>query len=53
MLEALIEGERPKPRSEILDTAVTGAHVAGTAAAVPGTGALWKARRQKLKFRSS
>ena len=46
MLEALIEGERPKPPSEILDTGVTAAHVAGTAAAVPGTGALWKARRK-------
>ena len=46
MLEALIEGERPKPPSEILDTGLTGAHVAATAAAVPGTSALWKARRQ-------
>ena len=46
MLDALIEGERPQPRSKILDTGVTAAHVAGTAAAVPGTGALWKARRK-------
>ena len=46
MLEDLIERqERTKPPSKILDTAVTGTHVAGTAAAVPGTGALWKARR--------
>ena len=47
MLEALIEGERPKPRSEILDTATTVGALGATAAAVPGTGALWKARRAK------
>jgi hypothetical protein len=46
MLEALIEGERPKPRSEILDTATTAGMVGATAAAIPGTSALWKARRQ-------
>jgi len=45
MLEALIEGERPKPRSEILDWGVKGAGVGATAAAVPGMGALYKARR--------
>ena len=47
MLEALIEGERPKPRSEILDWSHTAGTVGATAAAVPGTGALWKARRAK------
>jgi hypothetical protein len=47
MLEALIEGERPKPRSEILDWGTTAGMVGATAAAVPGTGALWKARRAK------
>tara|TARA_R110002049_G_scaffold6754_2_gene41681 strand:+ start:230 stop:2503 length:2274 start_codon:yes stop_codon:yes gene_type:complete len=46
MLEALIEGERPRPRSEILDTATTAGALGATAAAIPGTGALWKARRQ-------
>jgi hypothetical protein len=45
MLDALIEGERPKPRSEILDWTHTGATVGATAAAVPGTSALYKARR--------
>ena len=45
MLEALIEGERPKPRSEILDWSHTAGTVGATAAAVPGTSALWKARR--------
>ena len=52
MLEALIEGERPKPRSEILDWGTTAGAVGATAAAVPGSGALYKFRRgcQKLKF---
>jgi hypothetical protein len=45
MLDALIEGERPKPRSEILDWSHTAGTLGATAAAVPGTGALWKARR--------
>ena len=45
MLEALIEGERPKPRSEALDLAHTVGTVGATAAAVPGTGALYKYRR--------
>ena len=49
MLEALIEGERPKPRSEILDTATTVGALGATAAAVPGTGAVWKARRAPFK----
>ena len=47
MLEALIEGERPKPPSEILGWGTTAGMVGATAAAVPGTGALWKARRAK------
>ena len=45
MLDALIEGERPKPRSEALDLAHTAGTVGATAAAVPGTGALYKYRR--------
>jgi hypothetical protein len=45
MLEALIEGERPKPRSEILDWGTTAGEVGATAAAVPGSGALYKYRR--------
>jgi len=45
MLDALIEGERPKPRSEILDWSHTAGTLGATAAAVPGTGALYKARR--------
>jgi len=45
MLEALIEGERPKPRSEILDWGTTAGTVGATAAAVPGSGALYKFRR--------
>ena len=46
MLDALIETqERTKPRSEILDWTHTGATVGATAAAVPGTSALYKARR--------
>ena len=46
MLEALIEAERtPKPRSEILDWSHTAGTVGATAAAVPGTGALYKFRR--------
>ena len=35
MLEALIEGERPKPRSEILDWGIGAGTVGATAAAVP------------------
>jgi len=45
MLEALIEGERPKPRSEILDWGIGAGEVGATAAAVPGTSALYKVRR--------
>ena len=45
MLEALIEGERPKPRSEILDWSLGGAELGATAAAIPGSGALYKFRR--------
>ncbi len=45
MLEALIEGERPKPRSEILDWGIGAGQVGATAAAVPGSGALYKYRR--------
>jgi hypothetical protein len=45
MLEALLEGERPKPKSEALDLTHTGAEIGATAAAVPGSGALYKARR--------
>ena len=45
MLDALIEGERPKPRSEILDWSHTAGTLGATAAAVPGTSALYKARR--------
>jgi hypothetical protein len=47
MLLSTIEGERPKPRSEILDWSHTAGAVGATAAAVPGTGALYKARRAK------
>ena len=48
MLEDLIERqERKKPRSEILDWGTTAGALGATAAAVPGTGALWKARRAK------
>ena len=46
MLAALIEGERPKPRSEILDWSLTGASVGATASAVPGMGAVYRARRK-------
>ena len=49
MLEALIEGERPRPRSEILDTATTAGALGATAAAIPGTGALYKYRRGLLE----
>ena len=45
MLEALIEGEQPKPRSEILDWGTTAGAVGATAAAVPGSGAMYKYRR--------
>ena len=45
MLTALIEGERPKPRSEILDWGIGAGTLGATAAAVPGTSALYKARR--------
>ena len=47
MLEALLERERPKPRSEILDWSHTAGTVGATAAAVPGSGALMRARRMK------
>ena len=47
MLLSTIESqERPKPRSEILDWGLTGATVAATAAAVPGMGAVYAARRK-------
>jgi len=47
MLLSTIEAqERPKPRSEILDWSVTGAGVGATAAAVPGMGAVYRARRK-------
>ena len=45
LLDALIEGERPKPRSEILDWGIGAGQLGATAAAVPGTGALYKYRR--------
>ena len=46
MLDALIEAqERKKPRSEILDWGIGAGTVGATAAAVPGTSALYKARR--------
>ena len=46
MLLSTIEAqERKKPRSEILDWTHTGATVGATAAAVPGSGALYKFRR--------
>jgi hypothetical protein len=45
MLDALIEGERPKPRSEILDWGMGAGTLGTTAAAVPGSGALYKYRR--------
>ena len=45
MLTALIEGERPKPRSDILDWGIGAGTLGATAAAVPGTSALYKARR--------
>ena len=49
MLEALIEGERPKPPSEILDWGSTAGMVGATAATVPGTGAMYKYRRGLLE----
>ena len=50
MLLSTIEAqERKKPRSEILDWGIGAAGVGATAAAVPGTGALWKARRLPFK----
>jgi len=46
MLLATLEAqERPKPRNEILDWGIGAGAVGATAAAVPGTRALWKARR--------
>ena len=47
MLLSTIEAheQREKLRSPILDTATTVGALGATAAAVPGTGALWKARR--------
>ena len=45
LLDALIEGERPKPRSEILDWGMGAGQLGATAAAVPGSGALYKYRR--------
>ena len=45
LLSTLEAQERPKPRSEILDWGIGAGTVGATAAAVPGTGALWKARR--------
>ena len=48
MLLSTIEAqEQKKPRSEILDWGIGAGAVGATAAAVPGTGALWKARRAK------
>jgi len=49
MLTALIEGERPKPRSEILDWGLGAGEVGATAAAIPGSGAMYKARRGLLE----
>jgi hypothetical protein len=46
MLDALIEGKRPKPRSEILDWTLGGAEVGAAASAVPGMGAVYRARRK-------
>jgi len=46
MLLSTIEGERPKPRSEILDWSLTGAGVGATASAIPGMGAVYRARRK-------
>ena len=46
MLEGLIETqERTKPRSEILDWGMGAGQLGATAAAVPGSGALYKFRR--------
>jgi hypothetical protein len=49
MLEALIEGERPKPRSEALDLAHTAGTVGATAAVIPGTGRMYDYRRGLLE----
>ena len=49
MLTALIEGERPKPRSEILDWGMGAGQLGATAAAIPGSGAMYKARRGLLE----
>ena len=50
MLDALIEKqERKKPRSEILDWGTTAGTLGATAAAVPGSGALYKYRRGLLE----
>ena len=45
MLEALIEEERPKPRSEALDLAHTAGTVGATAAVIPGSGRMYDYRR--------
>jgi len=46
MLLATLEAqERPKPRNEILDWGIGAGAVGATAATIPGTRALWKARR--------
>jgi hypothetical protein len=49
MLEALIEGERPKPRSEILDWGMGAGQLGTTAAAIPGSGKLYDYRRGLLQ----
>ena len=49
MLDALLEGKREKPRSEILDWSLGGAELGATASAVPGSGALYKYRRGLLE----
>jgi len=49
MLLTTLEGERPKPRSEILDWSHTAGQLGATAAAVPGSGAMYKARRGLLE----
>ena len=45
LLSTLESQERQKPRSEILDWGIGAGTVGATAAAVPGTSALWRARR--------
>ena len=50
MLLSMIEAqERKKPRSEILDWSLGGAELGATAAAVPGSVAMYKARRGLLE----